>query len=129
MDARERPSEFDSLGITTSGYYHEGEPILSWLRQAAADSATQEKKNEILSRLVAGNCDAQTRMDIGDHVHTPLEALLLLTEDEHVDVRFALAENHNIPESILNVLLEDSNPYVAHRAQKTLASLSEKALP
>jgi len=124
MESSKMPFEIDSMDITLSGCYREGEPILSWLHQPAEDCVTQDKKTEILNRLIAGDCDAQTRMDIGDHVHTPLEALLLLADDENVDVRFALAENHNILVSVLNVLVEDSNPYVAHRAQKTLDTLS-----
>jgi hypothetical protein len=34
-----------------------------------------------------------------------------------------LAENHNIDDSVLKLLAEDSHPYVAHRAQKTLKRL------
>ncbi|MFX9688500.1 hypothetical protein ABTO93_20100, partial [Acinetobacter baumannii] len=36
------------------------------------------------------------------------------------DVRFAIAENHNADEEVLRMLTEDENPYVAHRAVKTL---------
>jgi hypothetical protein len=123
MDSNEILFESSTLDISTIGCYHEGEPILCFLRETTEDSATQDKKIEILSKLAAGDYDAQARMDIGDHVNSPLEALLLLTEDANVDVRFALAENYNIHESVLNLLREDSNPYVAHRAQETLRSL------
>jgi hypothetical protein len=69
------------------------------------------------------NCDTQARMDIGDSRDTSLAVLLLLAGDDNADVRFALAENHNINKSVLRRLLEDSNPFVACRAQKTLARL------
>lgn len=75
--------------------------------------------------LATQRCDTQSRMDMGDHRDTTLEIALLLAGDECADVRLALAENHNLDESVLILLTEDSNPYVAHRAQKTLARLRE----
>ncbi len=116
-----------ALDSPESDCYHEGDSIVWWLNQVTEDHATQHKKAEILNRLATGHYETQTRMDIGDHVNTPLEALLLLTEDENADVRFALAENHNIHENVLRLLSQDSNPYVAHRAQKTLARMEASA--
>jgi len=46
-----------------------------------------------------------------------------LTKDEHPDVRYRLAENSNLPDSILVELSEDENPFVAARAQETLQKL------
>lgn len=54
------------------------------------------------------------------------DILWLLVEDENPDVRFCLAENYNIDPNMLKVLSEDENPYVAHRARKTLMRM-EKA--
>jgi hypothetical protein len=48
---------------------------------------------------------------------------MLLAQDESADLRYQLAENHNIHKSVLNLLADDSHPYVAHRAQKTLKRL------
>ena len=103
--------------------YQAGDSIAWWLNQHSTDISMQQRKTNILSGLAAGNCESQILMDIGDHVTTSLEALMILARDQSVDVRFALAENHNIDESVLNRLLEDANPYVADRAQKTLARL------
>ena len=119
----EGPSSIDLQDLGEPGCYQEGESILSWLNRANTDSTVQHKKTEILDLLAAKEFDAQTLMDIGDHVATPLEVHLLLAVNEDPDVRFALAENHNVPESVLKMLVEDSNPYVAYRAQKTLAKL------
>jgi hypothetical protein len=106
-----------------SSCYHAGDSIAWWLNRQSADNSMQHRKTNILSRLAAGNCQTQILMDIGDHLTTSLEALMILTQDESADVRFALAENHNIDESVLNRLVDDTNPYVAYRAQKTLARL------
>jgi hypothetical protein len=47
----------------------------------------------------------------------------MLIEDPNLDVRYALAENYNIDEEMLKALAKDENPYVAHRAEKTLSRL------
>jgi len=118
-----------SMETCESGSYYESDTIMWRLDQISQDSQTQHKQNEteILNRLVAGHYDTQIRMDIGDHVNTPLAVVLKLTEDENTDVRFGLAENHNLHASALNLLAEDSNPFVAQRAQKTLARLAGSA--
>ena len=51
------------------------------------------------------------------------EVLRKLAAHKDVDVRIALAENHNLPEKLLLRLTDDENPYVAQRAQKTLSRL------
>ena len=53
---------------------------------------------------------------------------MLLANDEDADVRYALAENHNISRAVLNKLEGDSNPYVADRATKTLQRISANDL-
>jgi hypothetical protein len=55
---------------------------------------------------------------------TPFEVLCRLCNDEHPDVRFAMAENFNLPESLLTKLGKDDNPYVASRASRTLERLN-----
>lgn len=62
-------------------------------------------------------------MAVADHLDTPAAVLLLLADDEDADVRYAIAENHNISRHVLNKLLDDGNPYVAQRAQTTLERL------
>lgn len=60
------------------------------------------------------------KLAIIDSLSTSFEAHMKLAEDEHLDVRYALAENHNVSRAVLNKLKSDTNPYVAHRAAKTL---------
>ena len=75
-------------------------------------------------RRLAKNSDPQLRIDVADHRKTTEETLMILASDENADVRFALAENHNISQRVLNKLKNDSNPYVADRAQRTIARLN-----
>ncbi len=107
--------------------YHAGDPILWWLNEKSNNPITQLKKTDILNKLAMGTYDTQTRIDIGDdHETTPIEVQALLATDENPDVRYALAENHNIDKSVLSMLVGDPHPYVAHRAQQTLARLEDQ---
>ncbi len=45
---------------------------------------------------------------------------MTLVVDENPDVRYHVAENYNIPDRVLKVLVEDENPYVSCRAELTL---------
>ncbi|MBX9686897.1 MAG: hypothetical protein K2X27_09360 [Candidatus Obscuribacterales bacterium] len=72
-----------------------------------------------LRSLVAG-ADLKLKMSIADDLSTPMEVLFILAEDESLDLRYALAENHNLSRDLLEFLTLDSNPYVAHRARKTI---------
>lgn len=110
--------------------YRAGDSIAWWLHETTGDSCVQQKKDAILSRLAELICDplvGQVFTDIGDHPDTPLKLLIVLAEDGNADLRFALAENHNIHSNVLCVLAEDANPFVADRAQRTLARLGHSA--
>jgi hypothetical protein len=77
----------------------------------------------LLRRLSMATEPAQ-KIDMVDHVSTPFAVHMILASDENADVRYALAENHNISRAVLNKLKCDANPYVADRAAKTLLRLS-----
>jgi hypothetical protein len=47
-----------------------------------------------------------------------------LLTDESVDVRFRLAETSYLPDEVLRQLLADENPYIASRAEMTIARLA-----
>jgi hypothetical protein len=49
-----------------------------------------------------------------------------LARDESPDVRLRLAESYTVPIAVLRVLSEDENPYVAHRAHRTMRRLMEE---
>ena len=113
-----------------------------WRRQQMASRATRAQSEKaswrllcqiaetidnpsLLSALASHEC-SHVRAAVADNVHTYLETLSLLTADDDADVRYAVAENHNIPIAILERLVEDENPYVASRAQRTIARLKKK---
>lgn len=95
-----------------------------WVQKISSDHITPAY---ILKRL-AKSSDVDVRMAVADHKNTSLEVLTLLSEDESADVRYALAENHNINRGVLKRLSEDENPFVSHRALKTLARLASCAV-
>jgi len=74
-------------------------------------------QTKVLSRVIADRIDLTEYCD-------DAETLWALANDLCCDVRFALAENHNIDSDILATLAEDENPYVAWRARKTLKRLT-----
>jgi hypothetical protein len=70
----------------------------------------------------------ECKIALADDSNTELETLWQLVEDPSEDVRYALAENHNVAEVILEALAVDENPFVAWRAQKTLRRISTPAV-
>ena len=69
--------------------------------------------------------DPEVRQSLSANPSVPKAFLRHLALDQSVDVRYALAENAHMPVEILTVLSRDENPYVAHRASRTLQRLSE----
>jgi hypothetical protein len=96
-------------------------PHVASAHYTAADSSTPA---DILHHL-STNCDVQVRIAVADNGNTQLHTHMQLALDEHPDLRYALAENHNIDATVLQVLIDDTNPYVAARAKRTLARLVE----
>ena len=103
--------------------YSAGDSTAEWVMQAAENPSTPA---DILGML-AESCNVEVRMAVGDNGNASLETMMILVEDESADLRYQLAENHNVHESVLELLSKDSNPYVARRAQKTLARMEASA--
>lgn len=82
----------------------------------------QHKKEE-------DNQESYTRwlLSVAEEANASDDILWLLVEDPNPDVRFCLAENYSIDAAMLELLREDENPYVAHRAQQTLTRLQSPA--
>jgi len=93
-----------------------GAPTPAWLKKLVVDPAASPFVLSYLSK----HKDAEIRTCVADNALTPLSTLQQLAADADVNVRYAIAENHNICRSILTFLTEDENPYVACRAAKTL---------
>jgi hypothetical protein len=96
--------------------------IQSYKSELAKAVGYSQVLSNALKKLKA-RFSVEKRIAIADSPDTSFEALQHLSQDENADLRFALAENHNIDKRILNTLTQDSNPYIAHRAQKTLDRL------
>jgi hypothetical protein len=91
-------------------------------RQVAENPAT----NLATLMLLLGDKSPEVRLALTYNRFLPATYLEWLSRDESDDLRFAMAENPHIPSHILESLSQDSNPYVANRAQKTLARLNPR---
>jgi hypothetical protein len=72
---------------------------------------------------LAQDADPDVRLALAENSSTPEEIIRALAKDEHLDVRFGLAENYRAPLVVLHMLVDDNNPYVAARAEKTLGAV------
>jgi len=79
--------------------------------------------------LLAQHHSPDVRSAVAQNTNTPLSTALTLAADVSVDVRYAMAENPWTSIALLEILVEDENPYVQHRARRTRALLkAEEAL-
>jgi hypothetical protein len=78
---------------------------------------------------LANHASAQVRAEVPDNPSTPYEAIMLLVKDESIDVRLSLAQCYHLGAALLEMLLEDENPYVRDRAQRTLQRLRASTNP
>ena len=69
----------------------------------------------------------EVRTAVADNPSCPAEILDYLVKDISADLRFAMAENHCLAEELLYDLAMDENPWIADRAERTLARLAEEA--
>jgi len=89
--------------------------------ESAASQLEIEAKSQraTLDRLPYADF-VDVRIAVADHPDTSQDVLRTLAHDVNADVRFAIAENHNLDIKMLETLAEDENPYVAHRARRTI---------
>lgn len=78
---------------------------------------------DVLKRL-ASDQNGEVRLAVAENPHIPADILDMLVNDSDVDVRFGVAENPHIHEDVLLKLAGDDNPFVRHRAMKTLEMLA-----
>lgn len=88
--------------------------------RVAENHHTPPKTLELLSR----DLNVEVRIGLGCNQNIPVAILWQLAQDEHLDVRFSLADNANTAPLILAWLSSDENPYIAHRANKSIGILS-----
>jgi len=90
-----------------------------------ADSVRATKTLEQLSQ----HKHSDVRIAVSDNPCTPQQVMLNLAADLDLDVRYAVAENPHAPLAALLLLEDDTNPYIASRATKTIARLSTDSFP
>jgi hypothetical protein len=73
---------------------------------------------DLLMRLAVHE-DESIRVAVAENPSAHLYVHWVLSSDSHADVRYALACNYEVPAKVLEVLINDENPYVAYRAQQT----------
>lgn len=96
--------------------------VVSIVEAVAANRATSQ---DTLAWLLK-HPSAEVRIGLLDNPNLPYSIQRRLVFDENADVRYAMAENHNIVRQMLEVLAKDDNPFVVSRAQKTLSRLETK---
>lgn len=77
-------------------------------------------------RKLSTDSSVDVRIAVAENSSTPLWLLELLSQDEDADVRYAMAENSALPAHILRQLTQDENPYVCHRAVRTVKRIDSR---
>lgn len=85
--------------------------------------AENERSPRDVQELLARDPKPEVRIAVGLSRLTPENILAQLANDEQDDVRYWLSSAGYLPLKLLEQLSVDSNPYVADRAQRTLARL------
>ncbi len=85
---------------------------------AESPSATAE----ILAEL-ALSAFVEVREAVADHKACPASVHIMFLQDDCIELRYAMAENHNLNTLVLEKLAEDDNPFVAARAEQTMRRL------
>jgi HEAT repeat protein len=93
----------------------------AYIRKAVA--INPKTPPDVLKRL-ASDQNSEVRLAVAENPHIPADILEMLVADLDVDVRFGVAENPHIHEDVLFQLTNDDNPFVRHRAMKTLEMLA-----
>lgn len=85
-------------------------------RQVASNIQTPSRVLEELSR----DSNWEVRLSVGLNPITPLSIICRLCQDEDISVRLGMADCVDTQEDILEILHNDTNPYVACKAEETL---------
>src|ERR1700733_1698798 len=100
-------------------------PMETWDTNDANYIANHPATSPIELHRLSQHNDVEVRMAVADNKNTHVITAMQLAWDDHPDLRYALAENHQIDSGVLDILAKDENPYVADRAQKTLTRLKQ----
>lgn len=79
--------------------------------------------------LLSTDKNVEVRIAVGTNPSTPTCVRYQLALDQDLNVRLGLADDMNTPIELLERLTEDGNPYVSHRAMKTIQILQCQRKP
>jgi hypothetical protein len=122
---------------------------MDWIGDYLKAGNSKTPKNKLISLALSEH--TKVRMRVAENPKTPKETLERLAQDQSADVRLAVSTNHCCPPEIidklardpdpsvrfgiaenpatahkvLQLLTEDENAYISHRALKTLNILTE----
>ena len=100
--------------------------LIKTLRKATANYiAGQASTSAAVLHNLSKHNDVKVRTSVADNENTSANTSMQLAGDANADLRYALAENHQLDSRILDILAKDENPFVADRAQKTLLRLKQ----
>jgi len=77
------------------------------------------------NKIAAVTVKIEEKLELAETNNLPLSRYMNLAAEDSVDVRYHLASNANIPKVVLEILAEDENVFVSHRAQSTLSPIKE----
>jgi len=97
----------------------------NWEMHGAKNIANRVSTPASVLHRLSLHTNVQVRMAVADNENTGVHTSMQLAQDDSADLRYALAENHHIDGRILGFLAKDTNPFVAHRAQKTILRLGQ----
>lgn len=89
------------------------------MRRRIAENPGRSK--EILQKDCPEMRLALVRTAVAANANTDTRVLLSLASDRDPDLRYSMAENHNLPFQIFRISTHDENPYVQARALSTLS--------
>lgn len=75
------------------------------------------------NNIAAVTVKIEEKLELAETNNLPLSRYMNLAAEDSVDVRYHLASNANIPKVVLEILAEDENVFVSHRAQSTLSRI------
>jgi hypothetical protein len=81
------------------------------------------REKRMKNNIAAVTVKIEEKLELAETNNLPLSRYMNLAAEDSVDVRYHLASNANIPKVVLEILAEDENVFVSHRAQSTLSRI------
>ncbi|MBX9938234.1 MAG: DUF2336 domain-containing protein [Candidatus Obscuribacterales bacterium] len=129
--SKQATSEGSTLSLTRTKKRREAYNNNQWKVVSKSDKIRMAQAPVISKELLielADDSDSEVRAAVAERGNLSMQLQVVLCLDDCADVRYAIAEDPGTAISILRRLSKDNNPYVAHRAQRTLFALAREAI-